>query len=197
MDRKETIRMKLPLLSIPLALAAFVSLTACDSGKPGADTAAPAAAPAASEPSGGIPTTVTEVDVATLPAELRAVVNTAIPGMQIAEVEKKEREGRVYYDVEGKRADGSEVELDVLQEGAGYQIVEIQRDIPWGDAPQIARDAAKAGGLDFEPVRVIESTQTDGSVIFELFSEGKPDKPSKEVRVADGKAEVLTEEWKH
>jgi hypothetical protein len=46
-------------------------------------------------------------------------------------------------------------------------------------------------------VRVIESTQTDGSVIYELFAQGAPEKPSLEVRVTDGKAEVLEEEWKH
>ena len=49
----------------------------------------------------------------------------------------------------------------------------------------------------FEPVRVIESTQTDGSVIYELFAAGAPEKPSLEVRVTDGKAEVLKEEWMH
>jgi hypothetical protein len=174
------------VLSLSLAL-----LAGCTKKDPPAEAAAPAA------PSAGIPTTVTDVDAATLPPELLAVVNATVPGMQVEEVEKKEREGRTYFDIEGRRADGSEVELDVLQDGSGYQVVEIQRDIPWSGAPAVARDAAVAGGLNFEPVRVIESTQTDGSVIYELFAEGKPDKPSKEVRVTDGKAEVLTQEWKH
>jgi hypothetical protein len=145
----------------------------------------------------GIQTTVTEIDAANLPPELLSVVNSALPGMQIDGAERKEREGRVYYDVEGKRSDGSEVELDVLQEGSQYQIVEIQRDIPWPEAPEVARTAAASSEKAFEPVRVIESTQTDGSVVYELFAAGVPDKPSLEVRVTDGKAEVLKEEWMH
>jgi hypothetical protein len=173
-------------LSFSLAL-----LTAC------AKTESPTEPVASAAPGAGIATTVTDVDPATLPPDLLAVVNATVPGMQVDEVEKKEREGRTYFDIEGNRPDGSEVELDVLEEGAGYRVVEIQRDIPWSDAPAVARDAAVAGGLGFEPVRVIESTQTDGSVIYELFADGKPDKPSKEVRVTAGKAEVLEEEWQH
>jgi hypothetical protein len=137
------------------------------------------------------------VDAATLPPEVVSVVMNAVPGIQIEAAERKEREGRVYYDVEGKRPDGSEVELDLLQEGAAYKVVEIQRDIPWNEAPESARSAAAASGKAFEPVRVIESTQTDGSLIYELFAEGAPEKPSLEVRITDGKAEVLKEEWMH
>ena len=145
----------------------------------------------------GIPTTVSAVDKSSLPPELVTVVMNTVPGIQIEEAERKEREDRVYYDVEGKRPDGSEVELDVLQEGDGYKVVEIQRDIEWSAAPEVARAAAASAPNAFEPVRVIESTQTDGSVIYELFAAGSPEKPSLEVRVADGKAEVLKEEWKH
>ena len=145
----------------------------------------------------GIETTVTEIDAANLPSELLSVVNSAVPGMQIDGAERKEREGRVYYDVEGKRSDGSEVELDVLQQGSEYQIVEIQRDIPWTEAPAVARTAFASSERAFEPVRVIESTQTDGTVIYELFAAGAPEKPSLEVRVTEGKAEVLKEEWMH
>jgi hypothetical protein len=147
--------------------------------------------------SSGIKTTVTDLDPLSLPPQLLSVVTNAVPGMQVEEVERKEREGRVYYDIEGKRADGSEVELDLLQEGESYKIVEIQRDIAWPEAPESARAAAAASGKAFEPVRVIESTQTDGSVIYELFAQGAPDKPSLEVRVVDGKAEVLAQEWMH
>ncbi len=172
---------------------AALTLLACS--KPSEDAAAPP--PAASVEQTGIQTTVTKVDVSELPPELLSIVTNAIPGMQIEGAERKEREGRVYYDVEGKRPDGSEVELDLLQEGEGYRIVEIQRDIPWFEAPESARSAVAASEDAFEPVRVIESTQTDGAVIYELFAEGKPDKPSLEVRVVDGSAEILEEEWMH
>lgn len=146
---------------------------------------------------GGIPTTTTEVAVADLPPDLLTLVASAVPGIKVQGAERKEREGRVYYDVEGQRADGTEVELDVLKEATGYSIVEIQRDIPWSAAPEFVRAAAAASGKAFEPVRVIESKQTDGSVIYELFAEGAPAKPSLEVRAVGDKAEVLKEEWMH
>lgn len=150
----------------------------------------------ASEPATQSPG-VSAVDAAELPAEVVAVATAAIPGMKIESAERKERDGRVYYDVEGTRPDGAEVELDLLNDGGEYKVVEIQRDIEWSEAPDAARTAAATSPTAFEPVRVIESTQTDGSVIYELFAEGAPARPALEVRVADGKAEVLQEEWMH
>jgi hypothetical protein len=173
------------LVSTTLAL-----LVGCDGREKPTTTQTPAA-------KAEIETTVTEINADNLPAQLVSVVTKAVPGMQVGGAQRKEREGRVYYDVEGKRADGSDVELDVLQEGSEYKIVEIQRDIPWTEAPEAARSAAAASEKAFEPVRVIESTQVDGSIIYELFAAGAPTKPSLEVRVRDGQAEVLEEEWMH
>lgn len=173
-----------------LLCIALTSVVACDGGQSvsekheGSEVA-------------GIQTEVTEVDAATLPAEVLSIVTNAVPGINIEGAERKEREGRIYYDVEGTRADGAEVELDLLEENGAYKIVEIQRDIPWAEAPEPARIAAAGADKPFEPVRVIESTQTDGSVIYELFAEGAPEKPALEVKMANGKAEVLKEEWPH
>jgi len=133
----------------------------------------------------------------TLPSPLLSAVKAAVPDMVIREVERKERDGRVYYDVEGVRADGSEIELDLLQENGAFRVVEIQRDIAWADAPESARAAAADSPNAFEPVRVIESRQTDGSMVYELFAADSPQEPALEVRVVDGKAEVLTEESPH
>lgn len=152
---------------------------------------------AAGDAKPGITTTTTEMEVSDLPPDLLTTIANAVPGIKVTGAERKERDGRVYYDVEGQRPDGTEVELDVLKEAIGYSIVEIQRDIPWSDAPEFVRSAAAASEKSFEPVRVIESRQTDGSVIYELFAEGKPEKPSLEVRAVGGKAEVLEEEWIH
>ncbi len=145
----------------------------------------------------GPATNASELAAAELPAELRALAEKSVPGILIAEAERKEREGRVYYDIEGRRPDGSEVELDILQEGAGYKLVEIQRDIAWADAPAAAREAAAAQKGAFAPERVIESTQTDGSIIYELFAPGRKAEPAMEVKMAGGKTEVLTERWAH
>lgn len=138
------------------------------------------------------------VDAAALPPELRTLVEQTVPGMIVDEVDRKEREDRIYFDIEGKRPDGSEVELDVLQEGTRFRVVEIQRDLAWDQAPPAVIAAAKAAPGSFTPERVIESKQTgDGSVIYELFAPGRRDEPAMEIRVRDGKAEVLGERWAH
>lgn len=137
--------------------------------------------------------TITKVD--DIPDAVRSAALTEIPGMVIIEAERKERDGMVFYDVEGKRPDGTEVELDMLDENGTYVVVEIQRDIDWVDVPENARAAAPSGL--FTPVRVIESLQRDGTVIYELFQDGKPEEPAAEIAVKDGKARMLTERWKY
>jgi hypothetical protein len=185
--------MKIPHASI-LATLSLALLASCGSREKPKE-AVSADAPAV--PDAGIPTTVTEVDPATLAEPLLELVNSAAAGMKIESVEKKERQGRTYLDIEGRRPDGEQIELDVLVIENGYQLVEVQRDVEWVDVPKVARDAASAAGIDFLPARVIESRQTDGSFIYELFEQGKPDKPAKEVRLNGGSAEVLKEEWQH
>lgn len=154
------------------------------------------------QPSNGVlatgpATNITSVSAEQLPADLSALVQRTVPGMIVEEVERKEREGRIYFDIEGRRADGSEIELDVLEEGGAYRLVEMQRDIAWSTAPAEVTAAAAAAPGAFTPERVIESTQTDGSVIYELFAPGRTDEPAMEVRVRDNKAEVLGERWEH
>jgi len=145
-----------------------------------------------------LPAAAQTVSVAQLPKDVVAKVAAAAPGMTITEAELKEREGRRYYDVEGKLADGSDLELDLLETPQGWTVVEIQRDIAWTTVPKAARDAAApAWKAPAPPVRVIESKQTDGQIIYELFVAGKPQTPALEVAFKDGAAKVLTEVWPH
>lgn len=165
-----------------------IGLAACNPAEP-ETPAARKAAPA---------TVVTPTSKADLPGAVRAVVLTARPGMIISEAELKEREGRRYYDVEGRMPDGSEIELDLLETPSGWKVVEVQRDLPWDRVPARVHAATEGARAGFVPVRIIESTQADdGSVIYELFTEGQPATPVLEVRVVDGKAEVLKETWPH
>lgn len=147
----------------------------------------------------GPETAISNVATTDLPAGLAALVEATVPGMTIVEAERKERDGRVYYDVEGTRPDGSEVEIDVLQAAGGkLTAVEIQRDIDWASAPAPVRDAAAAKKDAFVPERVIESRQVeDGAVIYELFKPGQKDEPAMEVRWQNDKAEVLSERAVH
>lgn len=142
-------------------------------------------------------TKITPVAAKDLPASVVSVVTAAAPGLTIKEAELKERENRRYFDVEGVLPNGSEIEFDLLEKNGVWEIVETQRDIAWADAPKLVRDTAAASGKSIKPVRVIESRQNDGMVIYELFAEGKPKEPSMEVSLKDGQAKVLAEVWPH
>jgi hypothetical protein len=143
------------------------------------------------------PAAAQKTAAAELPPEVAAAVRAAEPRMTIAEAELKERDGRRYYDVEGTLPGGAEIELDLLQTPGGWQVVEIQRDIAWSETPGPVRAAAAAPTKGVAPARVIESRQTDGTVIYELFAPGQPKDPAVEVAWRDGAAKVLTERWPH
>jgi len=74
-------------------------------------------------------TIITPLVPAELPPTLTARVLSASPGLTITSAERKEREGRIYFDVAGQRPDGAEIELDVQQINGDFDIVEIQRDL--------------------------------------------------------------------
>lgn len=178
------------------ALVVLAALAACS---PGAESGNNAAAADNGVLAAGPETAISNVAATDLPAGLAALVEATVPGMTIVEAERKEREGRVYYDVEGTKPDGSEVEIDVLAGADGkLTAVEVQRDIDWSTAPQPVRAAAAAKKDTFTPERVIESRQVEGGeTIYELFAPGKPKEPAMEVRWQNGKAEVLGERWAH
>lgn len=137
---------------------------------------------------------ITEIDPADMPSDVRALAEGAAEGFTVSEVMKKVRDGRTYYDVEGELSDGSEIEFDILMAEAGPEIVETQRDLAWDTVPEAVR-AAVPGVV---PERVIESTQTDGTIIFELFAPDQPADPAIEVSLAaDGTVAVLEERWPH
>lgn len=143
------------------------------------------------------PDIVASIEPAELPTSARTAIKAAVPGMRIVGIERKEREGRIYLDVEGTRPDGQEVELDLLAEGGNWRVVEIQRDIAWSAVPEPVRRAVASSGHTIEPVRVIESRQTDSTIVFELFAAKDPSRPSLEVRLTNSGAEILREVWPH
>jgi len=142
-------------------------------------------------------TKITPVAAADLPAQVVAVVRATAPGLTIKAAELKQREARRYFDVEGVLADGSEIEFDLLETAGVWAIVETQRDIAWTSAPAAVQSAARAAHATVAPVRVIESQQNDGMIIYELFAAGQPRTPAMEVSWKDGQARVLNEVWPH
>ena len=137
---------------------------------------------------------ITDLAADELPADVRALAESAAEGFALGEAQKKVRDGRTYFDVEGMLPDGSEIEFDILMGENGPEIVETQRDLDWGEVPEAVRAAVPG----VEPARVIESTQTDGMVIYELFAPGAPADPAIEVSLSPGGAvAVLEERWPH
>ncbi len=109
------------------------------------------------------------------------------------------RPSRTYYDVAGRLPDGSEIELDLLQQPSGWTVVETQRDIAFEAAPEPVRAASARADASFKPVRVIESRQNDGLIIYELFGPAPSGGEGRkiEIKYDGGKAELLTKEWAH
>lgn len=142
-------------------------------------------------------TTITPLTPAELPPALTARVLAASPGLTITGAERKEREDRIYFDVAGQRPDGAEIELDVQQIDGDFDIVEIQRDMTFNDMPAAVRALTETALGQNRPVRIIESVQKDGLVIFELFAAGQPAEPSVEIRYEGGEARLLTDRWPH
>ena len=170
--------------------AAMLLLAAC--GKAEAPAAPENTAPGSSVLADGPAAEISAVAAADLPPAVRDAVLARVPGMKIAEAERKKRGGKIFYDVEGTRTDGSEVELDLIEEAGAWRIVEMQRDIAWTDAPAPVRAVVAAAADAFTPARVIESTQNDGTIVYELFAPGKADEPAAEVNWKDGKAMLRT-----
>lgn len=169
------------------ALLVSVALAAC-SPQPAEQTADLAPGPEAQ---------ISEFAGEDIPPAVLELAGKTVPGMKVAKAERKARDGMVFWDVEGTRPDGNEVELDVLDQAGVLTVVEIQRDLAWDAVPDPVRTVAETRPDMFVPVRVIESTQQDGTAIFELFRHGQPKEPAVEIALKDGKAAFLTERNKY
>lgn len=133
-----------------------------------------------------------------VPDTVLAAARAARPGLEISEAEHERRDGREYYDVGGRLADGSELELDLTQVDGAWTVVEVQRDVALAEVPERVRAALPAGQGGWAPTRIIESDQGDGVVIYEFFGPGPAGGELKrEVKWVDGAAELLEDEWLH
>lgn len=140
---------------------------------------------------------VTNLTVADIPQEVTAVISERRADFVPEEVQKKVRGKRVYYDIEGESA-GSEIEFDVLMTKDGPVIVETQRDLAWSELPQDIRTTYQRDVKAAKPVRIIESVQTDNSIVYEFFLKEKPKDPSFEIFSEKGsKPKLLNERSEH
>jgi hypothetical protein len=134
-----------------------------------------------------------------VPAEVLQAARAAREGVTLTEAEAETREGRRYLDVAGTLPDGSEIEFDIMEEGGRWRVVESQRDMAFAEVPAPVRASIAAADAKFAPTRVIESTQEDGIIIYELFGPegGDPRGRKVEIKWDGSKAELLTKEWAH
>jgi hypothetical protein len=137
------------------------------------------------------PANTTEAPAAEAPAvapEIASAVTAAMPGVTIV---RGVADGDGEYEVTGA-LNGQEYEFDLMGPEGGWRVVEIQRDIVWGDAPAPVRDVVATAPNAFLPERVIESRQpVDGAVVYELFAAGQSEAPAMEVRFMDGEAAIM------
>lgn len=135
----------------------------------------------------------TPVPLDQVPEPVLAAARAARPGFVPAEAEAETREGRRYFDVEGRLPDGSGIEFDIMEENGAWRVVETQRDIAFAAAPAPVQAAARAHDPALAPTRVIESIQADGLIIFEVYQGER----KVEVRWDGRDARVLDREWQH
>ena len=139
-----------------------------------------------------------DVSIDDVPEAVLAAARAVRPDITYTEAEKETRNGVTYYDVGGEDVNGQEVELDIMQDGDGWRVVEVQRDISFDETPDAVKAALLAAAPGAEPARIIESDQTDGVIIYEFYTRDIDGAESKyEVKLENGEAEFLEEEWAH
>lgn len=175
-----------------ISIVSLALVGAC--GAPGERQQTESVEPGTVKSSGKVPMALPGV-----PREVIEAARAAQPDMRFTEAEAEVRDGRNYYDIAGTLPDGSEIELDMLQEPEGWTVVETQRDIAFAEAPEPVRAESVRADVTFAPSRVIESRQADGLIIYELFGPagGDPQGRKVEIKWNGSNAELLAKEWAH
>ncbi|AWB67273.1 hypothetical protein C2869_12845 [Saccharobesus litoralis] len=139
-----------------------------------------------------------DLTLAEIPASILSSIAKSHPGFTAKQAEKEFKHGKTYIDIEGLDAKGNEIEFDLLQVGEQWQIVEIQRDLSIEQCPAQVLTRLKAAHPTIAPKRIIESDQGDGVIIYEFYTVDTQGKEAKyEVKLANGTAQLLTQEWQH
>ena len=170
------------------ACFAWLAASACDRSDTG-NAKEPAANVAGQVRSSG----KVSVPLADVPSDVLEAAAAERPGFVPAEAEAETRDGRRYFDIEGRTADGAEIEFDVMEENGTWRVVETQRDIDFAAVPQPVVATARSAAPDLVPTRVIESVQSDGLVIYEVYQGER----KLEIRWDGRRAEMLAREWAH
>lgn len=137
-------------------------------------------------------------DLGAVPAEVLAVARAAMPDLEFTAAEQETRDGNEYYEVGGTLPDGSEWELDMTKVDGVWTVAETQRDIGMDLVPEAVSNALDTKFPGWAPLRIIESDQGGGVVIYEFFGKTDEGEATKiELKWEDGHAELLIDEWLH
>lgn len=120
------------------------------------------------------------------PPHIVHAVQAVMPGVVIT---SGATDGEGEYEATGT-LNGQEYEFDLLGPEGGWRVVQIQRDIAWGDAPAPVRDLIATTPNAFLPERVIESRQTADDSLIYILSSPSASEPI-EVRYMDGEAAIM------
>ncbi len=133
-----------------------------------------------------------------VPAEVLAAAKAARPDLVLSGAEFETRDGKEYYDVGGTLPDGSEWELDITRIDGVWAVAEVQRDIGMDLVPEAVNGVLETKFPGWSPDRIIESDQGSGIVVYEFFGKDTDGEVTKvEVKLEEGHAELLIDEWLH
>ena len=133
-----------------------------------------------------------------VPGEVLAAALAARPDLSIEAVEYETRDGNEYYDVGGTLPDGSELEIDMTLIDGVWTPVEFQRDIGFDLLPRDVGNLLSEKFSGWQPDRIIESDQGDGTIIYEFFGKDDAGEATKiEIKWSEQQAELLLDEWVH
>jgi hypothetical protein len=115
-----------------------------------------------------------EISLKDVPPEIKATADKAVPGVKWQSVEQETEKGQTHYEFEGKMPDDQrEVEVEVMPDG---KLLQIEREVPLKEVPEVVRNKLKSGWPDFEPKEVKAITREGKASGYEFEGPGKSGK---------------------
>ncbi|MBW8192393.1 hypothetical protein K0504_15245 [Neiella marina] len=139
-----------------------------------------------------------ELALSDIPPQALAAAKAIQPDFQVQEAEKELKHGKTYLDLEGVKRGDVAVEFDMLLQDGKWVVVEMQRDLTVNATPYGVMTALRAEFPEFQPARIIESDQLNGTVVYEFYGvQADGSEVRREVKFADDVAQYLQQEWQH
>ncbi|WP_395647203.1 hypothetical protein [Terricaulis sp.] len=127
--------------------------------------------------------------VAEAPADVLAAIRAEDPAFQPSAAIEDALIGAVVWKVTG--AGENPRTYHVLNSNEGWHVVQIRRDLAWGDAPHAVRDVVAMSPQAMVPTKVTEVVEpgADG-VMYDLYADN-PESPALTVRLVGNEAAIM------